>query len=150
MDKLRVWWIPQAGATEEDLHERSEYIVSLTIIGINLDNGSQIENNIEEKETTNLYRNSFEIQTTLKRYYTDCVNFWLNQKDVVNANEAYRRALEWDLVEAYKANGGYLYDPFSSNKEKLDKQITLDFLKQNCILLYGSKWEKHWSEYALS
>lgn len=124
--------------------------MSLTIIGINLDNGSQIENNIEEKETANLYRNSFEIQTTLKRYYTDCVNFWLNQKDVVNANEAYRRALEWDLVEAYKANGGYLYDPFSSNKEKLDKQITLDFLKQNCILLYGSKWEKHWSEYALS
>ena len=97
-----------------------------------------------------MYRNSFEIQTTLKRYYTDCVNFWLNQKDVVNANEAYRRALEWDLVEAYKANGGYLYDPFSSNKEKLDKQITLDFLKQNCILLHGSKWEKHWSEYALS
>ena len=124
--------------------------MSLTIIGINLDNGSQIENNIEEKETANLYRNSFEIQTTLKRYYADCVNFWLNQKDVVNANEAYRRALEWDLVEAYKANGGYLYDPFSSNKEKLDKQITLDFLKQNCILLYGSKWEKHWSEYALS
>ncbi len=124
--------------------------MSLTIIGINLDNGSQIENNIEEKETANLYKNSFEIQTTLKRYYTDCVNFWLNQKDVVNANEAYRRALEWDLVEAYKANGGYLYDPFSSNKEKLDKQITLDFLKQNCILLYGSKWEKHWSEYALS
>lgn len=123
--------------------------MSLTIIGINLDNGSQIENNIEEKEIANLYRNSFEIQTTLKRYYTDCVNFWLNQKDVVNANEAYRRALEWDLVEAYKANGGYLYDPFSSNKEKLDKQITLDFLKQNCILLYGSKWEKHWSEYAL-
>lgn len=124
--------------------------MSLTIIGINLDNGSQIENNIEEKETANLYRNSFEIQTTLKRYYTDCVNFWLNQKDVVTANEAYRRALEWDLVEAYKANGGYLYDPFSSNKEKLDKQITLDFFKQNCILLYGSKWEKHWSEYALS
>lgn len=124
--------------------------MSLTIIGINLDNGSQIENNIEEKETANLYKNSFEIQTTLKRYYTDCVNFWLNQKDVVNTNEAYRRALEWDLVEAYKANGGYLYDPFSSNKEKLDKQITLDFLKQNCILLYGSKWEKHWSEYALS
>lgn len=124
--------------------------MSLTIIGINLDNGSQIENNIEEKETANLYKNSFEIQTTLKRYYTDCVNFWLNQKDVVNANEAYRRALEWDLIEAYKANGGYLYDPFSSNKEKLDKQITLDFLKQNCILLYGSKWEKHWSEYALS
>lgn len=124
--------------------------MSLTIIGINLDNGSQIENNIEEKETANLYKNSFEIQTTLKRYYTDCVNFWLNQKDVVNANEAYRRALEWDLVEAYKANGGYLYDPFSSNKEKLDKQIMLDFLKQNCILLYGSKWEKHWSEYALS
>ena len=124
--------------------------MSLTIIGINLDNGSQIENNIEEKETANLYKNSFEIQTTLKRYYRDCVNFWLNQKDVVNTNEAYRRALEWDLVEAYKANGGYLYDPFSSNKEKLDKQITLDFLKQNCILLYGSKWEKHWSEYALS
>lgn len=94
--------------------------------------------------------NANDFQVKLERYYSDCVRFQSKQKDVNDEKEAIRRALEWDLVETYKANGGYLCDPFFSDKEKLDKQITLDFLKQNCILLYGSKWEKHWSKYALS
>lgn len=96
----------------------------------------------------NYMLNANDSQIRLENYYKSCVRFWMVQ-DGINEREAYKRALEYDLIEIFKANNGCLHDPFSPKGEELDKQITLNFLQYRCQDLYGNEWESHWKEYNL-
>lgn len=93
--------------------------------------------------------NANDSQIKLEKYHADCVRFWTKQKDVSDEREAYRRTLEYDLIEIYKVNNGCIHDPFSVNGEELDKETTLNFFKYRCMDLYGRDWEEHWEEYNL-
>lgn len=92
--------------------------------------------------------NKDDSQIKLERYYADCVNFWKRQ-DGIDEREAYRRALEYDIIEIFKVNDGCLHDPFHAHGEELDKQTTLDFIKYRCQDLYAKDWEKHWESYGI-
>lgn len=93
--------------------------------------------------------NANDSQVKLEKYYQNCVRFWSKQKDVNDEKEAHRRALEYDLIEIYKANKGCFHDPFAPRGEELDKETTLNFFKSRCMDLYGKSWEEHWKEYNL-
>ena len=84
----------------------------------------------------------------LEKYHKDCVKFWTRQNGI-DEREAQKRALEYDLIEIYKANNGCLYDPYLPTGEELDKNTTLNFLKYRCQDLYGREWESYWKEYNL-
>lgn len=77
-------------------------------------------------------------QIKLEKYHADCVKFWTRQNGI-DEREAYKRALEYDLIEIFKVNNGCLHDPYSPKGEELDKQTTLDFLKYRCQDLYGKR-----------
>lgn len=85
-------------------------------------------------------------QIILERYYAYCVNFWKRHRGI-DEREAYKRALECDLIEIFQVNGGCLHDPYAVNGEELDKKTTINFLKYRCQDLYGKEWEKYWKEY---
>lgn len=85
-------------------------------------------------------------QFILEKYHAYCVDFWKRHR-LIDEREAYKRALEYDLIEKFKVNGGCLHDPYAVNGEELDKQTTINFLKYRCQDLYGKEWEKHWKEY---
>lgn len=85
-------------------------------------------------------------QIILEKHYAYCVNYWKSQSGI-DEREAYKRALEYDLIEKFKVNSGCLHDPYAVNGEELDKQTTIDFLKYRCQDLYGKEWEEHWKEY---
>ena len=55
-------------------------------------------------------------QIKLEKYHAGCVKFWERQNGI-DEREAYRRALEYDLIEIYKVNNGCIHDPFHQ-KEK--------------------------------
>lgn len=90
--------------------------------------------------------NANDSQIILEKCYANCVNYWKSQSEI-DEREAYKRALEHDLIDMFKANGGYLHNPFTPKGDELDKQTTIDFLKYRCQDLYGKEWEKHWEEY---
>lgn len=92
--------------------------------------------------------NANDSQLKLEKYYSDCVCFWRKQKNI-DEREAYRRVLEYDLIEFYKVNKDCIHDPFSPKGEELDKQTTLNFFKYKCMDLYGRDWESHWNGYEL-
>lgn len=90
--------------------------------------------------------NANDSQIKLEKYYADCVKFWTRQNGI-DEREAYKRALEYDLIEIFKVNNGCLQDPYSAKGEELDKQTTLNFFKYRCQDLYGRDWEERWKEY---
>lgn len=92
--------------------------------------------------------NAKQSQIKLEKYHSDCVNYWKKQKNI-DEKEAYKRALEYDLIEIYKMNQGCIHDPYSMAGEELDKEATLDFFKYKCMDLYEKEWESHWDEYNL-
>lgn len=92
--------------------------------------------------------NANDSQIKLEKYHADCVKYWTRQNGI-DEKDAYKRALEYDLIEIFKVNNGCLHDPYSPKGEELDKKTTLDFLKYRCQDLYGKEWENHWKEYNL-
>lgn len=93
--------------------------------------------------------NAHDTQLNLERWYKENFRFWLRQKDVFCEREAYRRSLEWDLIEIYKHNGNCLHEYGKVNGEELDTQTVLDFFKYRCMDLYGKDWENHYIGYKL-
>lgn len=92
--------------------------------------------------------NANDSQLKLEKYHENCVKFWERQNGI-GKREAYRRALEYDLIEIYKINNGCIHDPFSPKGEELDTETTLNFFKYRCMDLYGRDWKEHWKEYNL-
>lgn len=91
---------------------------------------------------------SYDSRIELEKYYADCVRFW-NEQNGIGEKEAYKRALEHDLIEIFKRNNGCLHNPFSPRGEELDRQTTLDFFKYRCMDLYGKEWKSNWKKYNL-
>ena len=88
-------------------------------------------------------------QIILDEYFSGCVKYWQKQQGI-SESEAYKRALEYDMIEIYKVNGGCLHDPNSPRGEELDRQTVLDFFKYRCMDVYGKAWELQWNSYKLN
>ena len=89
-------------------------------------------------------------ESILEKYFNNCKNYWLRQEtEPCDDKEAFRRALEYDIVEIYHCDGGFLHDPFSPCGEELDQEAVMQFIRYRCMDLYGKDWESHYKEYRL-
>lgn len=89
-------------------------------------------------------------QCILEKFHTDCTNYWMNNtQEKCDEREAHRRALEYDIIELFNANGGCLHDPFAPAGDVLDKDTVLSFIRYRCQDLYGSDWKEHFEGYQL-
>ena len=93
--------------------------------------------------------NAHDTQLNLEKWHRENMNFWMkNKQEPVDEREAFRRSLEWDLIEVYKVQN-CLHFYGALNGDELDTQTVLDFFKYRCMDLYGRDWEQHYNGYGL-